>query len=148
MTLRELIAKHEGCRLDAYQDTLGNFTIGYGHLLEAPVPAHCTQEQAEEWLTRDIQRADDRCGLFIPAWDEYDPVRQAVFVDMAYNLGIRGLLAFKKFLMSAHLKRWDEAAGHMLNSLWASQVKSRAVEDAEMFRTGQWPELKSKEASS
>jgi lysozyme len=140
--LRSLIARHEGCRLDAYLDTTGHWTIGYGHLLEAPVPAHCTQDQADECLDIDIARADSRCALFLPGWDGYDEVRQAVFVDMVFNMGIRGLLGFKKFLTATGLGRWEEAAGHMLDSLWARQVKSRAVEDCEMMRTGEWPETK------
>jgi lysozyme len=46
----------------------------------------------------------------LPAWPGYpEPAQQALF-DMAYNLGVGGLLKFKKLLASCALGDWEGAA--------------------------------------
>lgn len=51
-----LIKKWESCKLKAYQDTGGVWTIGYGHTKDVKEGDTCTQQQAEEWL---VQEAND-----------------------------------------------------------------------------------------
>lgn len=135
MNLTDLIKSHEGLRLKVYKDTEGIMTIGYGRNLETGIHL----DEAELMFANDVKKAIDRCSLMIPLWDNYDEVRQAVFADMAFNLGISGLLQFKKFLMAMHLKQWSQAKAEMLDSKWAVQVGRRAIELAEMVETGKWP---------
>jgi len=65
-------------------------------------------------------------------------VRQAVLVDMAFNLGRAGLASFQKMRAALALGDFERAAAEMLDSLWARQVGRRARELAEMMQTGQW----------
>jgi lysozyme len=67
-----------------------------------------------------------------------DPVRQAVLVNMAFNLGVEGLLDFHKMLAAVEHHQYGQASDEMMDSLWAAQVKGRAAELAAMMRTGSW----------
>lgn len=48
----DLIKRNEGCRLDAYQDIVGVWTIGYGDTLDVHPGMEITQAEAEEGLAR------------------------------------------------------------------------------------------------
>ena len=66
--------------------------------------------------------------------------RQAVLLDMAFNMGAEGLLKFGNTLRAAREMRWKDARDGMLASKWAGQVGRRASELAEQMMTGEWPE--------
>ena len=63
----------------------------------------------------------------------------AVLIDMCVNLGLGGLATFRRTLSLVEDGRYEEASEQMLKSLWASQVKTRAVRLAAMMKTGEWP---------
>jgi len=75
----------------------------------------------------------------MPQFDWLSPVRQAVLIDMCFNLGIRGLLGFKNTLASVAVGKYEQASRQMLESKWATQVKTRAVRLAKMMATDEWP---------
>lgn len=144
------LMRHEGARRDAlgfhvpYRCTAGALTIGYGHNLDAkPVPgigaqSRMSEDEAVSLLDKDVADAEHmlRNGLhFVHA---LDPVRYAVLVNMTFNLGIGGLLTFTNTL--ADIERGDYAAAshRMLQSKWAAQVGSRALELSRQMRTGAW----------
>jgi lysozyme len=56
---------------------------------------------------------------------------------MLFNLGYGGVMKFGKFIAALTIGDYDEAADQMLDSLWAKQVKTRAVRLAKMMRTGE-----------
>jgi lysozyme len=53
---------------------------------------------------------------------------QNVLIEMAYQLGINGLMSFKKTLNYCKQKNYDKMADEMLNSKWAEQTPERAKE--------------------
>ena len=57
-----------------------------------------------------------------------------VLANMAFNLGIHGLLKFVRTLNAIERGNYDEAASHMLASKWAGQVGQRAQRLAAMMR--------------
>lgn len=83
----EFIRRMEACRLEAYQDSVGIWTIGYGHI-RGPVREGdtCTQEQAEAWLLEDVASIAERCIQNMVKVDltqqEYDALCSFIF-----NLG-------------------------------------------------------------
>ena len=130
----ELI-KEEGLSLETYDDGLGNYTIGVGHLLkERSEPI--TLEQAGRLLKKDIMVAVEQCVKNIPCYGELDEVRQYVLISMMFNMGWNRLKTFKRFFIALENKAYSVAANEMLNSLWARQVKRRAERLAKMMRTG------------
>jgi lysozyme len=148
--LREMLKLHEGLRLKPYQCTVGRWTIGYGHNLEAhgeTVPVSITLEQAERYLDQDIASAEANCRKQFPFFSTLDEVRQAVLIDMCFNLGLRGLTGFKNTLAAIALGNYSSAAVRMIDSQWAKQVKGRAKRLADMMAYGKWPNDMPKTAS-
>lgn len=125
----------EGCRLIAYKDTVGVWTVGYGHAHVAPGTVW-TQAKAEAQLIEDVAEHNAKLVKAIPWVANLDPVRRRVLFNMAFNLGIAGLLGFKNTLEYVRTGQYDEAATNMLASKWAHQVGQRAGRLAKQMRTG------------
>ncbi|GHV09240.1 lysozyme [Campylobacterota bacterium] len=139
---KKQIKKHEGLRLEAYKDSLGYWTIGYGHYLgnaATPTPANITQAEADALFERDFAVAyEDAKRLVFGEWDAVGDARQAIVVNMSFNLGFNALKNFKKMVTCLETHEYSKAADEMLNSKWAAQVGKRATELATQMRTGVW----------
>ena len=131
--LEDMIKRHEGLRLKPYRCSAGRITIGYGRNLENK---GITTEEAEVLLINDINEVSQRLYEELPFFYQLDDVRKSVLIDMAFNLGVMGLLGFRKTLGYMNAGDWESASKEMLDSRWAKQVKGRATELAEMVRTG------------
>lgn len=143
-SVEDLIAKHEGKVATIYNDSRGIPTIGIGHNLQAsPLPADMTppltDNQIDQLFQSDLSKAIHAVTDSLPWFTSLDQVRQAVVIDMAFNMGINTLLTFHHTLGFIESGSWQQAADGMLSSLWAKQVGRRATEDAQMMLTGQWP---------
>lgn len=126
----------EGCRLTAYQDTVGVWTIGYGHTGGVKKGDKITQKDADDFLLADtLQAAVDASSLPV-AFDGLNAVRQAVLINMSFNLGKTRLLAFKRTLLAIAIRDYDNAALYMLQSKWSKQVGNRSIRLAKMMKTG------------
>lgn len=128
-----MIIAHEGLKLKPYRCTAGKLTIGVGRNLE---DVGITEEEALYLLKNDINRILKLLPVFIKCWDELSERRKMALVDMCFNLGMKGLLSFKKMLAALEEEDYNRAADEMLDSKWASQVKTRAEELAAMMREG------------
>lgn len=140
----ELIAalkQDEGLRLTAYRDTVGVWTVGYGHAHVDPNTVW-TREKAEAQLIKDVAEHNAELAVELPWVEKLDPVRRRVMQNMAFNLGIgsaasgKGLLGFRNTVEYVRTGQYDRAAAGMLASKWAKQVKGRAVRLANEMRTG------------
>lgn len=138
-SLRSLIELHEGRIPHAYQDSLGFWTIGVGHLIDKKRGGKLPDHIIDALFDYDIEKHSTELFEALPWSADLDEVRKTVLVDMTFNLGINGLLGFRNTLRAIKEHRWDDAAQGMLASRWANQVGSRAVRLADMMRTGQWP---------
>jgi lysozyme len=127
------LRRHEGERLKPYRCTAGKLTIGVGRNLE---DRGITAEESAYLLNNDIEREWKALTTALPWVTGLNDVRQRVLLDMSFNLGIAGLLKFKNTLATIQRGDYERAAGMMLDSLWARQVKGRAVRLAEMMKTG------------
>ena len=132
-TARALIKKHEGLRLYPYHCTAGKLTIGYGRNL---VDVGISEDEAFAMLENDIDIVVSGLEKHLSFWDKLSLNRQAVFIDMCFNLGLNGFLKFKRMLRASEAGRIDDTIKEMLDSRWATQVGSRAVELAELYRRG------------
>lgn len=127
---------HEGERLRPYRCTAGKLTIGVGRNLE---DRGITAEESAMLLSNDISREERELLAALPWVAKLSEVRQRVLLDMSFNLGLQGLLAFKRTLAAIQAGQYQQAAGMMLESLWARQVGQRAQRLSEMMATGQVP---------
>lgn len=137
--LIEQLKRHEGFRAHVYTDTTGHKTIGYGFNLDAGI----SKQSAEALLQSQIAEKWLECNQeFNHWWWRLSRERQAVILNMAFNLGMHGLKKFKKML-SAISEADDEAVvREMLDSKWARQVGGRAVELAMQWKENEWIEEK------
>jgi lysozyme len=142
-----LIKLEEGCRLTAYKDSVGVWTIGHGFNLEAHGydKAECagltwTQEQADAALHDEIDLVIAQIDRRWPDWIKLDDVRQAAIVSSVYQLGAPGAAHFLATIAAIQAHDWELAARQMLLSKWARQTPKRAARNAEMIRTGRWPD--------
>lgn len=136
----------EGLRLRAYRDTLGIYTVGYGH---AHVPAGTvwTKAQADAALLGDIGEAVALCDARIPWWRTLCKVRQETLLELMFNMGwdnprtpkLEGLSSFVNTLAAVKAGDYDRAAAGLLASRWATQVKGRANRIAAQIRAGVRP---------
>ena len=131
---KELI-EEEGLFLDCYEDSLGNYTIGVGHLLKSECGT-ITLEYAGKLLKDDIKEARKQCKKNIPVFSELNEARQYVLIDMCFNLGIDKLLKFKKMLLALENKNYSVASLEMKDSLWHKQVKNRAIKLEKIMKNG------------
>ena len=135
-----LIKKFEGCELEAYQDAVGVWTIGYGHTKNVKEGLTVSKEQADNMLLNEL--------------DEYcEHVEKAVTVDLkqcefdalvswTYNLGPTNLnnstmlkvLNNKEYNeVPNQIMRWNKAGGKVLQGL----VRRREAE-ALLFEGKDW----------
>lgn len=138
--LRNILSRHEGRVRHAYQDSLGYWTIGVGHLIDKRKGGGLPEEFIDALLDYDIHKHAAPLYDKLPWLSSLDEVRQIVLLDMAVNLGVDGLLKWKNTLDDVQHGRYKQAAQRMRGSLWARQVKTRATRLAKMMETGQWPE--------
>jgi|CXWL01.1.fsa_nt_gi lysozyme len=131
--LIESIKVHEGYRDTAYKDSVGVWTIGYGTNLET-LKIH--QTMAEELLEIEVARLFEYFDNYAPYNTIESQVRRDIIIEMAYNLGIPGLLKFKATWAAIAAKDWQKAHDQMLASKWASQVGQRAVTLADRMLKG------------
>lgn len=130
----------ESCPLNVYNDSLGFPTIGWGHKLkEGETFSHgITQEQADSMFLADLEVAYLDAHKLVPNMDSFCEPRQAVIIDMSYNMGFHTFAGFHHFFDALKEEKWATAAYEMRNSKWYTQVKSRAVKNWNMMLKGEW----------
>ena len=132
-TLTQRIERHEGRRPFLYYDSLGNPSIGVGRNLRRGL----RDDEINLMRDNDIRQAGVDLKNACPWAVNLDQIRREVLIEMSFNLGIQGLLAFKKMLAAVQSGDYATAATEMKNSLWAGQVGKRADELAALMRDGQ-----------
>lgn len=133
--LSEQLKKHEGLRLKPYTDTVGKLTLGIGRNLE---DKGITEQEALFMLNNDVNYFYTNLTKILPWIARLDDARQNVLVNMAFNLGVAGLMSFKNTLKLVEKGHYVAGASAMLDSKWARQVGYRAEELAEQMRTGEY----------
>jgi len=132
------LRRDEGEMLHAYQDHLGYWTIGIGRLIDKRKGGGITVEEADYLLLNDINKRIVDLKHLLPWFDDLDEARQGVLLNMAFQLGVKGLMGFINTLACVAKGDYDAAAKGMLNSLWAKQTPARAERMAKQMITGKW----------
>jgi len=108
----ENLKRAEAFRGMPYQDSYGNWTIGYGTLLPLA-------ESQAELLLIDYQLEMDRFlrGHFRD-WDSFTENRKAALVEMCYTMGPGRFMTFKEMNKAIRRNNWDDAAKEAQDSKW------------------------------
>lgn len=127
------LKKHEGYRAMPYRDSLGFWTIGYGHLItrDKHVPPSearrlsggpWTEAKSTAVLQADIELARTALADRLPWLATLDAAAQEALIELAFNLGVDGLLGFRKMLAALKTGDRDTACEELRDSLWYHQV--------------------------
>lgn len=131
------LMREEGFKASAYQDHLGFWTIGYGVCIDERKGCGITQGEGATLLENRLELVRHKLDIAIPWWRELSPARCSALMSMAYQMGVTGLLNFKKMLGHMEAGRFEAAADEALNSTWAEQTPSRAYRVSQQIRTGE-----------
>lgn len=130
----DLIKSFEGCRLEAYQDIVGIWTIGYGHVSADVHPGlTITQAQADDLLAKDLKRFEDGVSALCPQVNEN---QFSALVCLSYNIGLSNLKSstlLKKLNVgdvsgaADQFLVWDKAGGKPVAGLLRRRQAERAL---------------------
>jgi len=132
----DLIKRFEGCKLKAYQDAVGIWTIGYGHTgPNVHEGLTITQKQADDILAQDAGRFASGVSANVNV-----SLTQAEFdalVSFAFNVGLG---AFKtstllkllndnadRTVVASQFLRWNKAGGRVLDGLTKRRNAEKAL---------------------
>lgn len=120
--LLKSISDHEGFRPVAYPDPLTKgapYTFGHGLTT-------ITETESLEIVKNRVTSIIASLSLKLPYWKDVPDDAKEVLIEMGYQLGVTGLLGFKKTLYAVKTKDYVGASDQMLQSLWARQTPKRA----------------------
>ena len=139
----ELIKKFEGCETTAYQDSVGVWTIGFGHTKGVEEGQTCSIEDAESMLADEMDEYEGYINDMVKVdlqQHEFDAL-----VAWVYNLGPTNLgeSTMLKVLNGGQfdrvpdeMNRWTRAGGEILEGL----VRRRQAESL-MFQNLDWRQV-------
>ena len=126
------IEQFEGLRLASYQDSIGVWTIGYGHTEGVSAGMTCTSEQADAWMAEDLRVAELAVDISVRVplnQNQYDAL-----VSFTFNVGsgnFENSTLLKKLNLSdyigasAQFPIWDRAGGQALPGLLKRRLAER-----------------------
>lgn len=126
----------ENGRFKMYPCPAGHNTIGWGRNLDAN---GISKAEAEFLLSNDIADAIADAAQLAP-FSELDEARQAVLVDMVFNMGLGRVRRFRRMLAALEAHNYEAAAAEMMDSQWYTQTGRRARKLVDIMRKGQWPD--------
>lgn len=136
-----LIKRFEGCRLTAYQDSVGVWTIGYGHTLHVSKGQTITHEQADAFLRDDCAGAEKAVNRYtdIYRWNQnqFDALVSFTFNCGAGNLrtllggGVRSIAQ-----ISEKIPAYRKAGGKVLRGLVNRRAAEKALFDTPVSPAG------------
>ena len=128
------LRRHEGTVLHAYPDHLGYWTIGVGRMIDERRGGGISEAEAEHLLANDIDRIAARLQHEAGFRNSPSEVKRAL-VNMAFQMGIKGLLGFTNMWRALEQHDYETAATEALDSKWANQTPARANEVAGWIRS-------------
>ena len=131
----QLILDEEGYSEKPYRCPAGKLTIGIGYNLDAGMPL----DEAVLLMRHRMDKIRYALMGSLEWFSKLNEARQAALISMAYQMGITGVLGFKRALHAAGRGLYDTASKEMLDSNWARQTPARAQRTAYMMRYGKFP---------
>lgn len=136
----------EGFRSRVYVCSEGYATIGYGtkvslrklpredNLIHSYYGAlEIDRDTAKLMMVKHLAKLRDSMPEVYHTLSEE---RQTILLSMGYQLGITGLLKFKKMWAAIEEGDFKEAAIQMMDSRWAKQTSNRAIRHKIQMETG------------
>ena len=133
--LIDMLARQEGKRNFPYECTAGKISIGIGRNLD---DRGLSDDEIMFLLNNDIEISQRELSTTFDWFSSLNQARQDALVSMHFNIGLNRLLKFTNTLQYLSEGNFKQASQEMLDSKWASQVGSRAIELSEIILTGKY----------
>lgn len=129
-----LTEQFESCRLVAYQDSAGIWTIGWGHTQGVEEGMTCSQAQADQWLLDDVGFAENAVNQLVKiglTQEEFDAL-----VDFVFNVGIGNFQKSTLLVLIndndiegaiGEFDKWDMAGGKVVSGLLRRRDAEKAL---------------------
>lgn len=111
------------------------WTVGFGFTANVTPESQMNLQTAERRLESKILDMDTVLSSKILFYKASSFVTKTTLINMAFNMGVEGLLEFKNTLRYIGEKNYKQAAANMRKSLWFQQVGRRAEELSERMET-------------
>ncbi|PKQ78095.1 glycoside hydrolase family protein [Aeromonas sobria] len=110
-----------------YKDSLGFWTIGYGHLIKKGESflKGITPKEADNLLLQDIAIAELQIKQLIKEPASHSAVIQMLLIEMVFQLGITKAMKFVKFRECVEARDYAGAARELKSSAWFKQTPNR-----------------------
>ena len=128
LSLKLRIKKNEGFSSEPYRDKLGNYTIGYGHLISKK-EIILFKKKTKLSFFQDLFENDFKVALedYNKHFSKYSfsQSTKELIIEMIFQMGTKNVLGFKKTLK--HIKKNNNflASLEMMNSIWYKQTPMR-----------------------
>jgi len=141
----------EGYSSTPYVCPAGKWTIGYGYnyedrgfsvenLTELLLNGF-SEELADQLLRDDVAECVQVLGRLLTFYHTLNEPRQAVVVDMIYQLGLAGFQKFRKMIKALESGDFEQTALQMQDSKWFKQSGRRSLINTAQMKTGIWQEV-------
>ena len=139
-----MLKKEEGFREKPYLCSEGFPTVGYGEKIGNKYDAlpNVTRTEPEAYKKMlNMNEVNEKTFLNNPdiyrCYYHLSDNRKAVLLSIAYQIGIYGVLKFKKMLAALERADYSAAADEMTSSLAAKQTPARWQRNADQMRRGE-----------
>lgn len=145
---------NEGVRRTRYFDSLGIPTVGVGFNLQRADARQkivalgydydavldgsqsLSDAAVDSLLADDVEAAFASAARLVANFDALNDARQAVVVDMIFNLGAASFMRFTGTIAAIEAADFARAAAQMADSKWARQVGGRARRNIDAMASG------------
>ena len=128
LSLKLRIKKNEGFSSRSYKDQLGNYTIGYGHLIrKKEITLYKKKIKIsffQNLFENDFKTALDDYNKHFRKYSFSQNIKELI-VEMIFQMGIQNVLSFKKTLRHIRKNNKFLAALEMMDSIWYKQTPLR-----------------------
>lgn len=119
----ELIKSFEGLKLIAYKDSVGVWTIGYGHTASTTPGMSITEDQATQLLKSDLQKTEDGVSKVLNRFGlNLNDNQYSALVSLSYNVGV-GRLAASSIITALDNDNTMQAADAFLKYTYAKGIQ-------------------------
>ena len=126
--LKKRIKKNEGFSRKPYKDQLGFLTIGFGHLVLSNekhlLNKKINKKELEKIFINDFNKALNDFNNFLKPLSS-NIKESELLIEMVFQIGIEGVLKFKKLLFNLNKGNKHLVCFEMMNSLWYKQTPHR-----------------------
>jgi lysozyme len=136
--LPEQLARDEGKKSSAYPDSRGYWSIGIGTCIDARVGCGLTDDEIQYLFDNRVKQAEAALSSAFPWTDALDEVRRGALLNLTFNMGVRRLSGFTRFLAAAQQGDWTAAKAELLDSAADHQEPERISRLAEQLVSGTW----------